>query len=248
MLFQALRPLIRFVTRHPLVIVLVALGLTALALSQVRTLTVNADLSQLLPEEYESVRALNQLRDTVGAESTLDVAIQSPSFEDNLRFAEALIPRALALTQSDGTAVFTRVDFRRDVDFVEQNALYFATDEEIDRLESFLRQQAREVRADNDPLRVALLQPERDSARNERVREVERLRSDLASLNLGEYLMSPDSTVLAVRFYPSGSQADLGYVEDTYARMDSLVLAMQPQQYHGEMVVTNAGRLLRQAI
>ena len=248
MLFQALRPLIRFVTRHPLAVVALALLLTVGALFQARTLTVNADLSQLLPEDYESVSALNKLRDAVGAESTLDVAIASPSFEANREFAEALIPRALALTQSDGTPVFTRVDFRRDVGFVERNALYFATDEEIDRLEGFLRQQAREVRADNDPLRVDLLRPEEDSAQAARARDVERLRADLASLNLGEYLMSPDSTVLAVQLYPSGSQADLGYVEETYAAMDSLVVAMQPGRYHPEMVVTNAGRLLRQTI
>lgn len=228
--------------------VALALGVTALALMQARTLSVNADLAQLLPEEYESVRALNRLRDAVGAESTLDVAIKSPSFEDNRRFAEALIPRALALRQADGTPVFTRVDFQRDVGFVERNALYFATDEEMDRLEGFLRQQAREVRADNDPLRVDLLRADPDSAREARARDVERLRSDLASLNLGEYLMSPDSTVLAVRLYPSGSQADIGYVERTYSAMDSLVIAMQPGRYHPEMVVTNAGRLLRQAI
>ncbi|MEM1054684.1 MAG: MMPL family transporter [Bacteroidota bacterium] len=248
MLFQALRPLIRFVTRHPLLVVAVAVALTGLAVIQARTLSVNADLSQLLPEEYDSVRALNRLRDAVGAESTLDVAIASPSFDANKAFAEALIPHALALRQPDGTPVFTRVDFQRDVGFVERNALYFATDEEIDRLEGFLRQQAREVRADNDPLRVDLLQADPDSAQEARAREVQRLRSDLASLNLGEFLLSPDSTVLAVRLYPSGSQADIGYVGQTYDAMDSLVVAMQPVAFHEEMVVTNAGRLLRQAV
>ncbi len=248
MLFQSLRPFIRFVVRHPFVVVLVAFVLTGLSLTQVVKLNVNADLAQLLPESYESVRALNKLKDTVGAESTVDVAIRSPSFESNKAFAEAMIPRALALKQADGTPVFTRVDYRRDVSFVEQNALYFATDGEIDRLESFLRQKAREVRAANDPLRVDLLRPESDSARTSQAEDLRQLRGDLESLNLGEYLASPDSTTLALRLYPSGSQADLGYVESTYQAMDSLVIAMQAGRYHPEMVVTNAGRLLRQSI
>ncbi|MEL6614688.1 MAG: MMPL family transporter, partial [Bacteroidota bacterium] len=248
MLFQAFRPLIRFVVRHPVFVVAVALALSGFALTKAMGLQVNADLAQLLPEEYESVRALNDLRDAVGAESTVDVAIQSPSFEANRAFAERLIPAAMGLTQSDGSPVFTRVDFRRDISFVERNALYFATTNELERLEAFLREQAREVRAANDPLRVDLLQPERDSARMARQQDVETLRADLASLNLGEYFVSTDSTVLAVRFYPAGSQADLGYVERTYAAMDSLAIVLQPGRDHPEMVVTNAGRLLRQAV
>ncbi|OZC04247.1 transporter [Rubricoccus marinus] len=222
--------------------------MTGLALTQVVKLNVNADLAQLLPEDYESVRALNRLKDTVGAESTVDVAIRSPSFDANKAFAEAIIPKALALRQGDGTPVFTRVDYRRDVSFIERNALYFATNEELDRLESFLRQKSREVRAANDPLRVDLLRPETDSSRRAQEESLSRLRGDLESLNLGEYLASPDSTTLAIRLYPSGSQADLGYVEDTYLAMDSLVIAMQAGRFHPEMVVTNAGRLLRQSV
>ena len=248
MLFQALRPLIRFVTRHPVFVVVVAMSVTVLAATRLTTLQVNADLAQLLPEDYDSVRALNRLRDNVGAESTLDVAIASPSFEANRAFAEALIPRALALRDEDGEPFFTRVDFKRDVGFVERNALYFATDEEIDRLEAFLRQKSREVRAANDPLQVDLLRSDRDPTREEQAREIERLRSDLESLNLREYLISPDSTTLAVRFYPAGSQADVGYVERTYRAMDALAVALQPGTFHPEMIVTNAGLLLRQTV
>ena len=81
----------------------IAFTLSALAITQAVSLRVNADLAQLLPDDYASVNALNKLRDTVGAESTVDVAIQSPSFEANKRFAEALIPEVMALRQKDGS-------------------------------------------------------------------------------------------------------------------------------------------------
>ena len=212
------------------------------------TLKIDTDIATLLPPEYESVQALRKLQETVGAETSVDVAIHSASFDANRRFAEAFVPKMMALRAPDGELYFTRVDFKRDVRFITENALYFATFDELDRLEVFLRGQAQQVRDASDPLRINLFRGNQDSLKAARQVESDKLKRDLAQIALGEYLVSPDSTTLAVRFYPTGSQTNIGYVERLYADIDSLVIAMQPGTYRPDLVVTPAGRLLRQTI
>lgn len=247
-MFDKLRVVPRFVVRHPYVVLLVGALLTALGVWKALELRVDANIVTLLPPEYASVQALNRLQETVGAETTVDVAIRSESFATNRRFAEAFIPRMMALRGPDGERYFTRVDYRRDLRFVSENALYFATFDELDRLERFLRDQAQQVRQATDPLRIRLFPTPADSAVLARRREEDRLRNDLAQVALTEYVLSPDSTTLVVRFAPTGAQTDIGFVERLYADVDSLVVAMRPATFSPELVVTPAGRLLRQTI
>ena len=65
-------------------------------------LKIDTDFSRLLPPDNPTVKALERLRATVGGENHVAVVIQSPSFEANRRFAEALIPAAMkAKTRRD---------------------------------------------------------------------------------------------------------------------------------------------------
>lgn len=247
-MFDQIRVIPRWVVAHPFFVIAVALVFSGLGAWQALSLRIDTNIVTLLPEEYESVQAIERLQETVGAETTVDVAIASPSFEANLAFAEDFVPQAMALERPDGDEpYFTRVDFRRDVRFVAENALYFATFDELDRLESFLRDQAQQVRSATDPLRMDLFGSP-DSVRLQRQREGDRLRADLAQLALTEYYLSPDSTTLVVRFYPTGSQTDIGFVERLYADLDAAIAAAEPQSYSPQMEVTAAGRLLRQTI
>ena len=247
-MFERLRAIPRWTVAHPLLVLAMAAGLTALGVWQSLSLRVDADLVTLLPPEYNSVQAITRLQQTIGAETTVDVAIASPSFEANRAFAEALIPRALALQRPDGEGdAYTRVEYRRDVRFISENALYFATLDELDRLEDFLRGQAEAVRTQTDPLRVNLF-GEADSAALARQRAGDRLRADLAQLALTEYLVSPDSTTLVVRLHPTIPQSNIGLVEWLYAATDSLLADAEPERFHPEMEATAAGRLLRQTI
>lgn len=238
----------RFILRFPVLVLVLGFALSVVGARQAMTLKIDTDIATLLPPSFKSVQALQKLQDTVGAETTVDVAIHSASFDANRRFAEDFVPRMMAMQAPAGGAYFTRVDFKRDVRFITENALYFATFDELDRLESFLRGQAQQARDQSNPLRVNLFQDESDSTQAARNAEGDQLKRDLAQLALGEYLLSPDSTTLVVRFYPLGSQTNIGYVETLYADIDSLVAGMRPATYTPDLTITPAGRLLRNTI
>lgn len=239
--FQALRPFIRRVARQPLAVLVPAVLLTALGLHLSLKLRIDADLSRLIPPDYPSVQALEQLRRTVGGESDVAVVLESASFAASVALADSLIPRALALQDTQGP-FFTRHEFRRDTEFMRDNALYFATDDELDQLQRGLEEALEEARLRASPLYVPLDDEDdgSDPAAN--------LRSLAAQWDRGEYPVSADSTTLVVRFYPAASQTDIASIERLYAALERLVEQLQPTSFHPTMEVTLAGSTLRRLV
>lgn len=237
-LFRLLQPWIRGVTRHAGVTAFTALVLSALGLAAALDLRIDTDLARLLPRSYPSVRALEQLRETVGGESAASVIIESPSFEANRAFAEALIPVAMRLRRPEaGDPYFVRHEYRKDVDFLERNALYFATDEELDELILYLKQQW--ARAQRAGLRLS-----RPSSSTPDLKLIETYQVAAPT----EYPVSADSTTMVVKFYPTGSQTNLRFVGNLYRDLNRVVDSLRNQPFHPEMEVYVNGLLERQLI
>ncbi|MFT5141500.1 MAG: putative RND superfamily exporter protein [Rhodothermales bacterium] len=245
-LFQGLRPAIRWVARHPLTVVLVGLLLTALSLMAASSLRIDTDIANLIPDDYPSKIALERLRETVGGESEAAVGIVSPSFDANRRFAEALIPVALGLSpQGSSEPYLTRVDYRQDTDFLKSNALYFATEAELDLLEQWLADQIEDSRLEANPFFFDL-EDDGDEAQPDTVaQELEAIYDDIVAK---EYPVSDDSTTLVLKFYPSGSQTQISRTRQLYADLEQAAMQLDPASFHPEMEVVFAGRLQRSMI
>ena len=247
-LFNSLRPFVRGIARHPWLVLILALVAATVSVYVGRGISIDSDLAKLVPDSYPSVQALERLKETVGSESDMAVAIQSPSFEANKAFAEDLIPRALAMRASDSDEPYlTRVDYRRDTKFMEQNALYFATDSELDSLERFLDTKIEDARLEANPFffDLDLEEEDEDVASDEDAALA--LQAVYDELVGTEYPISPDSTTMVLRFHPSGAQTNIAFIESLYADMEELTESMNPSSYHPDMEITLAGRLLRQA-
>ena len=243
-LFERLRPLVRGVVRHALWVLLVAAMLSALGVRQAATLRIDTDLANLIPPEYPSVQALERLRETVGGESSAAVAIESPSFEANKAFAEALIPQILALENAEGGGkVFQRVEYRKETAFLKQNALYFATPAELDLLEEWLEEKIVEARLEANPMFFDLEDEETEP--DSVGQELAAIYNEIVSK---EYPISDDSLTMVVRFFPTEASSDISFIQHAYAGMDRAVAALDPAAFHPRMTVTTAGRLYRQMI
>jgi len=211
------------------------------ALLFARNLQVNPDFSQLLPADYPSVQTLERIRTTIGAgETSVDLAIESPSFEDNLAFAEALVPVALQLMDPRSREpYFVRAELHRDIRFLENNGLYFATEAELDALETYLEEEIYDAKLEANPLFFSL-----DDEEEEEPEDVEEMRASIEHIIGSEYHLSPDSTVLVVRFFVGGSSTNITYIEALYRDLATLIDAHRL----GGLETTLAGRLWRQRV
>jgi predicted RND superfamily exporter protein len=245
-LFESLRPFIRAVVRHAGWVLAVAVlasavgGYYALRLPD----NIDTDISKLIPQDRPTVQALEKLRETVGGESDVAVGIVSPSFEANKAFAEALIPKALDMKRpTDDQPYLTRVEYKRKIEFLQNNALYFATDNELDRVEQFLDEKIEEAKLEANPFYFDL--GEEDAGPDTTAQELEQMYDRLVGKR---YPVSDDSTTMVVRFYPSGSNSDIGYIENLYDNLRDLVDRINPKEYHPEMEVVLAGRVYRRLV
>ena len=242
--FKRLDPLMGVVTGKPIVVILVALALSIVGFHFARQLKIDTDFSKLIPPEYPSVQALEKLRETVGSESSVDVGVVSPSFDANKRFAEALISEGANLkSPAYSEPFFTRYEFRKDNQFLKDNALYFSTFEELDELENYLVEKIEDAKLEANPFFFDLEDEEIEEEPDSTAEAFRQVYDDLVGK---EYPVSEDSTTLVVRFYPSGSQTNLQFIEDVYAALEGTINNLSPEGFHPEMEVVLAGRMLRQ--
>ena len=245
-LFEKLRPFIHGLVQRAGLVLAAALLLSVLGVYFAQQLRIDTDFAKLLPSDYPSVQAIERLRATVGGESEAAVAIRSPSFEANKAFAEALIPKALALKgEGYDEAYFTRAEFRRETQFLEDNALYFASSAELDSLEIYLQDQIEAAKLEANPFYFDLEDEEEEGAEDDTGNDLLAAYDNIVGR---EYAVSEDSTVLGVRFYPSGSQTDVGFIDDAYRDLGRLVEEINPASFQPQMDVTLGGRLYRQLV
>jgi predicted RND superfamily exporter protein len=243
-IFNGLQRILKRIIQFPATALGCSLILGIIGFLLATNLRIDTDLSELIPEDYPSVQALQKLQEQVGAEHEVAVIIESPSFKANKNFAQALISRALQMRQTNGDPYFIRAEFRKEINFIKENALYFATNKELDKLENYLKQKIDKAKEEANPFYFNL-DEEESSELDSLGNELSEMYEELIG---AEYPTSPDSTVLAVKLFPSGSQTDLTFVRNTYSDLQTLIEKMHPADFHPNLEVVLAGRLIRTLI
>lgn len=240
-LFQ---PLLHLNIKHPFLVLGISLILAVLGGYYSIQLKIDTDIANLLPENHPNVLALEKLKNTVGGETEMQVAIKSPSFEANRRFAEDLIPKTLELFYPRyNDKYFKRAEFRKDTEIIKDNALYLASDEELEEITDWLQEEIDNAREEANPFFIDF--EEDEESEEEGSDKAESFKESYDVLVPSEYPINEDSTIMVLKFFPTGSKSDIRYLEDMFVKYDSLLTAMNPGSYHPEMEVQFGGRLKR---
>lgn len=245
-LLKLLKPLFRFSYKYPYIVIFTAFVAAFFAAQYATKLKVDTDLANLLPKDFHSVQALERLKETVGGEISLDVAIKSESFEANKAFAEAVIEKALKLyDKRTKDFFFKRADYKRDVRVLEENALYFATPAEIEQIKRYLTKKIEQAKLEANPFYFDLEDEQDEDEEDLEQNNAIDFEENYANLVPREYPINADSTVMVIQLYPTGSKSDTRFLKDMFATFDSLIVAMNPKEYHQTMEVRFGGRLKR---
>ncbi|MEX0995298.1 MAG: hypothetical protein WD599_07180, partial [Balneolaceae bacterium] len=245
-LLYLLRPLVEFNYRHPLIVLASCFVLAVLGATFAVKLQIDTDIANLLPRSNPSVQALDRLQETVGGETVMEVAIRSPEFEANKRFAEDLIREGLELYDEErGQPFFTRAEFHRETEILKDNALYLATFSEIEEIRSYLENEIQQAKEEANPFLVDFSDDWDDGEDAEEVRDLDKFQQAYEDLIPSEYPVNEDSTLVLLKMYPAGSKSNIGYLEDMFAAYDNLIATLEPASYHPDMEVRFGGRLKR---
>ncbi len=242
-ILKLFRPLFRFNYRFPVAVILISLAIAGFFAWNAVKLTVDTDIANLLPDTHPSVIALDQLRESVGGETEMQVVIHSPDFEANKRFAEALIPRSMELIYPrTGQPYFSRYEYTRETEVLKDYALYLATSTELDDLEDFLLDEIDRAAQEANPFFVDF--DDFDDEDEEEVGEPAFMEA-YRDLIPTTYPISPDSTSLVLKFYPTGSRSNLRFLRNMFDDYEQLIAEMDPASFHPEMIAMGGGRLER---
>lgn len=243
-LLFALRPLVEFNYRHPVIVLLLSLILAVVAGHYALKLQIDTDIASLLPKSNNHVQALNRLQESAGGETVMQVAIRSSNFEANKRFADDLIERSLELFDSRRNQPFiNRVEFRRDTELLKDNALYLATESELTDIIQYLEDEIQQAREEASPFYVDFTDDFDDE--EEESLNLDRFQQTYDEMIPSEYPVNEDSTLIVLQMFPSGSQSDIGYLEDLFDTYGGLIATMNPASYYPDMEVQFGGRLKR---
>lgn len=241
---RVLQPLLNFNIRHPFLLLGICTILTVIAATYALQLRIDTDIANLLPENHPNVLALEELKENVGGETEMQVVIQSPSFEANKRFAEDLIPKTLELYYPRyDDFYFERAEYRKNTEILKDNALYLASDKELNDIAEWLQEEINTAKKEANPFFFDFEDDfEEEEQKQDKAAEFQESYDILVP---SEYPVNEDSTIMVIKFYPTGSKSDIQYLEDMFAAYDSLLASMNPQSYHPDMHVQFGGRLKR---
>lgn len=243
-ILEFLRPLIGLNYRRPFLILGIGFILAIFGGFYASKLNVDTDLAGLLPNNNEFVLSLEKLRDTVGGETPVSFVINSPDFDANVAFAEAIIPRAMDLyDERTESPFFNRYEFTKETEVLKDYALYLASDTELDEITHYLEDRIEDAKLEANPFFVDFDDFDDDDDYEDN--QLARFQDMYDDLVPSEYPVNADSTVLVLKFFPTGSRSDITFLQDMFDASDQLIAEMNPASFHPEMEVLAGGRLKR---
>ena len=231
-----LRFLAGWTYRHYKWILVVSILLTAFCSIFVYELVrrLETDIAALIPENYQSVRTLEEIKQRVGGVGSLVVLVQSPDFEANKRFAEDL---ARELRGVEYETYVNFIDYKRDTEFYRKNALLFMETDDLDeilaRIEDYIIQEKLKL----SPLYIKL-DDEEDS-----VLDFSDIEAKYHNAEDGDdtYYTNRDQTILGLEVMAAGTVSNIGFAKDMQHIIQQAVNKLNPRSYHADMFVEYGG-------
>jgi predicted RND superfamily exporter protein len=227
------RKLSRFVHQYYVPILLIGLFASVLGGYFTSKLTLQSDLAGLLPDSFESVKALNRIKEKVGSVGHLRIILETEKFEVAKAFAEHLEPKLLA------NPLINYVDYRNDVAFYKKNALLFLELGELDSLHTAVQNKIDAEKQKLNPLFVDDLfgDEEEESADDDLVSWEEKYKEHEPK----EYYNNNDSTVWVIRVYPVATSTNIKFAEKLFNEVKSIVEAADPKTFDSDLSVLYGG-------
>lgn len=184
-----------------------------------RSLTLNANLVDLLPESFQSVQDIRQLRERFGGIGFVAVVGQGADEATLKRFADELSP---VLERLPGVR---SVEHRRPAEFFEKRALYFLDLKDLETIEERVDDRLSFERDKRNPLSLGL--EEEGEAPSLDFSDIEQKYAGSAERRLkgnGEvYYYGKEEGLIAILVKPIGNSADLGYAKRIVGEVEQAI-------------------------
>lgn len=229
------RWLARQVTKRPVLVALLLVGLVTGSGFLASTLVFNSNQLDLIPQDLPSVKATKQMIDVRGGVGFLLIALKGNDSEQLKQVADDLAGRLRALKD------IRRVTYRQDVDFVrERIGLYIETEdlkEAYKRIRKKIRATIRAANPFHITLRKKKEQPLDLSDLVDKYKRINKKGLD------DPYYFDPSKKMLLLVLKPNGNANDLPFVRDLLKTIDALMEDYNADNSRNATLVEHYGKL-----
>ncbi len=202
-------------------------------------LTLQSNLAELLPDSFESVKALSRIKSELGGVGNLRVVIESSEYAEKIRFAEALEQRLA------GASTVNYIDYKNAIGFYQRNGLLLLSLDELHDLRSTLLDRISSEKQRLNPLMVDDLfsfdDDGNDTNEPQALDALSDLEDEYSELEPKEYYVNADSSVMVLKVIPSETSTSLSFVARLLDEVRAAVDEVGPQNYAQDMVVYYGG-------
>ena len=222
-----------FLYRHHLGVILVAVLVTVLAGYFASKLRIDSNLGALLPEDYPSVRALEDIKEKLGGVGNLRVVITSDKPKRSRAFVDALAAELIR------NPLVYFVDYRVDREFFRKHSLLYLGLEDLETIRDRIERRISQEKIKLSPFYISF---DDDEAEEEDLdfSDIEEKYKDKTEGD--EYFSSEDGRTIALDIYPNGISSNMGFVRQVRSEVQRLIDRVDPGLYDAEMVVEYAGQ------
>ena len=237
-----------FLLKHQKTINGAVIVATVVSLFFASKLALKTSFSELLPEKLHSVHALLGASERLGGTGTLVIGVESPSFEANKKFVEALAPKLQPLVGKKLRYMEYRyTDVRA---FAQKYALHYLTLEQLEKLSSNL---STEIEKQKDKAVGGFLGLGDDDEKSAAEKKSTAEDSDpLASVDptlakfmtyKDAYLSANKGKILAISLRPLGSSLDVGQSKELMSEVKKAIDEVGTKTFHPKMRVEFVGNV-----
>ncbi len=229
------RQMCHSITRYYVPILIVAVLGTIIGGYYASKLKLQTDLTALLPDHFESVKALNKIKEEVGGLGQLRLVIETKDFSAAKKLAADLTPRLLE------SKLIKYVDYKNDVKFYRKNALLFLEPAELDTLYRQIKDKVDQEKQKLNPLFVDDLFGDDDDDSEASDSTLEKTLAQYQQKIPKEYYANADSTVLVMKIFASEPNSNLAFIKKMIAEVKNVVAAADYQEYAPDIKIYYGG-------
>ena len=226
--------------KHPVIILVLLTLITIGSLYTAKNITLDADLSALLPDSFSSVQDLEKVKNRFGGIGYVVVTIRGQNPEAMRHLADKV---ALETKTIENVGF---VDYRRPVDFFKDRALYYLEVEDLKIIEKRIKKRWKWEKKQRNPMYVDLEGGPAPSVEFQDIQDKyndENSSSWMSAQQSEEaYYFNDNKTFLAVFIKPDITSSDLGLSEKVLSEVESRIEKIDLSAYDSSLKMELTGR------
>ena len=224
----------KWIFHHPWPVLAISLLISTVGAFGTLRIAIKADLQNLLPDSFESVRGLQALKETYGGMGYLTLGIEASRPEDAIRFMNDLAPDLSALPE------VRYVNYRRPVEFFMKRFPLYLDGDDLKEIERRLESKREAVRHGANPIFDKLFFSLDDDLDFDDILKKYENRFNLDPFST-EYFQNEEGTFFALLIKPAVSNTDFAGSRHLVEQVQQAVNRHPPSQYGSGLKISFGG-------